>query len=78
MFGECCSLKKIDISNFNTEKINDISYMFFKCFSLEKIYFPKIEINKIIAKNMFSGCDNLKEIIIKNNECNISNDLWNL
>ena len=68
MFGECCSLKKIDISNFNIDKINDISYKLFKCFSLEKIYFPKIKINNIFIKNMFYGCDNLKEIIIKNNE----------
>ena len=68
-------IKKIDISNFNTEKLNDISYMFFKCFSLEKIYFSKIEINKIIMKNMFYGCNNLKEIIIKNNTNNINNNL---
>ena len=48
-------IKKIDISNFNTDKINDISYigyMLFKCFSLEKNYFPKIKKNNNLKKNM--------------------------
>ena len=58
MFSNCSSLNELNLSFFNTEKINDISYMFFNCFSLGKNYFLKIEINKIITKNMFFGCDN--------------------
>ena len=65
MFGECLSLKKIDISNFNIENALDISYMFFRCFSLEKIYVPKIETNNIFIKNIYRECKKIKEIIFK-------------
>ena len=58
-------IEKINITNLRTDKINDISYMYFKCSSLEKIYFPKMKINNVIIKNIFYGCDNLKEIIIQ-------------
>ena len=51
-------IKKLIFLILMPKKINDISYMFFNCFSLGKNYFLKIEINKIITKNMFFGCDN--------------------
>ena len=37
MFSECSSLKRIDLSNWDTESVKDISYMFSECFSLEEI-----------------------------------------
>ena len=68
MFGECSSLKMIDISNFSVKKLKDISYMFFNCFSLKKIYYPKIIINDIFIQNIFKGCKQLKNIICKFNK----------
>jgi len=35
MFNECSSLKKVDISSFNTENINRMELMFNGCKSLE-------------------------------------------
>jgi len=35
MFYFCSSLKELDISNFNTYNVYDMSYMFFKCSSLK-------------------------------------------
>ena len=37
MFYECNSLADIDLSNFNTENITNMSSMFEKCISLTKI-----------------------------------------
>ena len=31
MFSECSSLKELNISNFNTNKVQNMSYMFTKC-----------------------------------------------
>ena len=31
MFNECKSLKKLNLNNFNTNKVRDISYMFSGC-----------------------------------------------
>ena len=37
MFYECSSLKNIDLSNFNTQNITNMSYMFGECNSLKNI-----------------------------------------
>ena len=39
MFGGCSSLTNINLSNFNTQNVNDMSYMFFECNSLIKLNF---------------------------------------
>ena len=33
----CYSLENIDLSNFNTQNVEDMSYMFIRCASLESI-----------------------------------------
>ena len=37
MFYECSSLKELNISNFNTNKVNDMSYMFNEYSSLKEL-----------------------------------------
>ena len=37
MFHGCSSLKKLDLSNFNTEKLVDMSSMFNGCTNLEEL-----------------------------------------
>ncbi len=34
MFYECSSLTSLNLSNFNTNKVNNMSYMFYNCSSL--------------------------------------------
>ena len=36
MFCKCHSLTNINLSNFNTQNVTDMSYMFRKCSSLKK------------------------------------------
>ena len=45
MFSGCLSLKKIDLSSFIMNNINDISAMFWNCISLKEIKIPNIPIN---------------------------------
>ena len=37
MFSGCSSLKKLNISNFNTNNVKDKSYMFSRCISLKEL-----------------------------------------
>ena len=39
MFFGCSSLKEINLSNFNTDNVNDMSCMFYECSSLKKLIF---------------------------------------
>ena len=44
MFSECSSLEKLNISNFNTNNVANISYMFYKCISLKELDSSKFKI----------------------------------
>ena len=37
MFSKCSSLKKLDFSNINTNKVTNMEYMFSECSSLEEL-----------------------------------------
>ena len=72
MFGNCYSLKKVDVSSFNTSKVTDISYMFSRCYSLGELEsgeaswklnlsgFNTANVTKI--NNMFDSCYSLSEL----------------
>ena len=65
MFGKCYNLKSLDLTNFNTSKAENMSFMFDQCSNLEKIL---INPSTFITKNskdlgyMFNQCENLKNI----------------
>ena len=59
MFQGCSSLTNLDLSNWDTSKVNDMSRMFFGCKSLSEIKVSRDKwiINvEIKQDNMFSGC----------------------
>ena len=37
MFYECSSLKELNLSNFNTNNVTNMSHMFYGCSSLKEI-----------------------------------------
>ena len=37
MFSDCSSLTNINLSNFNTKNVSDMSFMFYGCSSLTNI-----------------------------------------
>ena len=66
MFYKCSSLIKLNISNFNTTNVKDMSCMFCKCNSLEDLDLSNFNFDKVIYfDNMFSGCLNDLKLKIK-------------
>ena len=68
MFYECYSLTSLNLSNFNTNNVTDMSYMFFNCSSLTSLNLLNFEINKKtnfekIFKSLNKSCE-----IISNNK----------
>ena len=63
MFFCCFKLKKIKgINNFNTSKVNNMSFMFSWCESLEYLDLSNFDTSNVgNMENMFSGCHKLKE-----------------
>ena len=68
MFSGCSSLKDINLSNFDTNNVIDMSGMFYGCSSLNKINISKFKIKKNTnVSSMLYDCSSLKKnnIIIK-------------
>ena len=65
IFCECNSLTNINLSNFNTQNVNDMSYMFFKCTSLTNINLFNLSNfnteNIANMSSMFYECNSLLE-----------------
>jgi len=60
MFSGCSSMKELDLNNFNTGKVVDMTEMFKNCTILEYIYCDndwKREGEVISSDNMFLGCN---------------------
>ena len=79
MFFGCSSLTNINLSNFNTNNITVMRYMFAKCSSLTNIDLFKFNTNKVIdMKGMFYGCGKLNRngIITKDKKVLERLNLW--
>jgi surface protein len=63
MFCDCENLTSLDLSNFNTDKVKQLFFMFYGCYKLKTIYVgdgwvlsdAAIE----ISENVFNGCNRL-------------------
>ena len=67
MFGDpkkgCASLKTLDLSSFNTEKVTNMSGMFQYCTGLESVKLKSFNTwNVNDMKFMFLGCSSLKSL----------------
>ena len=66
MFEGCSSLTNIDLSNFNTQNVTDVSFMFSRCSSLKNInlsYFNTQNVTNM--SNMFNECsENILHILV--------------
>ena len=62
MFSECSSLININLSNFNTNNVTNMSYMFSRCSSLTNINLSNFNTNNVTdMSDMFSGCKKLNK-----------------
>ena len=69
MFYGCSSLKELNLSNFNTEKVTDMRKMFYNCFSLAD-FISNFNFNNVnIIEGMLSGCSDEMKMKIRT-QCN--------
>ena len=70
MFSGCSSLKELNLNNFNTNNVTNLSWMFYGCSSLKELNLPKFNNLKLTnMSRMFSRCsDELKNKIISENK----------
>ncbi len=62
MFFGCSSLKKINLSNFNTKNVIYMNHMFYGCSSLEELDLRSFNTDKVVNMNdMFYKCLSLKK-----------------
>ena len=69
MFSGCSSLKELNLSNFNTNNVLDMSCMFEGCSSLKELNLCNFNTNNVaMIGSMFEGCsDELKKKIKEQN-----------
>ena len=61
MFYRCSNLTSLDVSNFNTELVTDMSVMFSGCSNLTSLDVSKFDTSSVTyGYDMFLSCDNLK------------------
>ena len=63
MFSGCTSLKKLNIYNFNTDKVINMNSMFAYCSSLNEFIISDFNMKKVIYSN---NANALKLLIAKN------------
>ena len=77
MFSGCKSLKEINLSNFNTNNVTNMSYMFWECSSLKEINLSNFNTDNVTnMSNMFNGCSNEIKIMVKSQVMNIRDEAF--
>ena len=67
MFQDCESLKYLNLSNFNTKNVTNMSWMFSGCSSLKELNLSNFNINNVTDMSwMFSRCSSIEELNISN------------
>ena len=67
MFCECTTLTSVDLSNFNTSKVTNMSHMFRKCSSLIFLNLSSFNTNNVLNMSyMFRECSSLTNLNLVN------------
>ena len=67
MFYDCDRIISIDLSFFDSKKVNNMRYMFNGCSNLRHIYFSNIDTRNVInMERMFCNCYKLKYLDLSN------------
>ena len=75
MFNDCISLKNLNLSNFNTQNVIDMSKMFNNCKSLTNLNLSNFNTQNVTNMNcMFYNCKSLTDLNLSNfNTQNVTN-----
>ena len=67
IFCKCSSLTNINLSNFNTQNVTNMCWMFYECSSLTNIDLSKLNTQNVMdMSSMFFGCSSLTNIDLSN------------
>ena len=67
MFKGCSALESLNLTNFNTENVTDMSWMFYGCSALESLNLTNFNTAKVTHMiHMFYGCSALKSLDLTN------------
>ena len=79
LFYNCKSLTSINLTNFDTSKIQEMQYIFFSCSSLKSINLSSFKTPELLnTKNMFQNCILLTSIDISNFDLKKITELSNM
>ena len=61
MFGNCSNLIELNLSNFNTNKVYSMEYIFFGCSSLKELNIDNFNFDKVIYfdNSIIRNCNSL-------------------
>ena len=71
MFSNCESLTSLNLNNFNTSKVSNMTGMFNNCNNLTNLDLSNFKTNLVTAMtNLFKDCSNLTSLDLRNWEFN--------
>ena len=77
MFNGCSSLKELNLNNFNTDNVTNMSHMFHECLSLKELNLNNFNTNNLTYMHgMFFGCSNDLIMKIKTQYKNIKKEAF--
>ena len=66
MFERCSSLTNLDLSSFDTSKVEDMYFMFGSCSSLNNLDISNFKTQLVEdMSHMFDGCKNVQSLNLK-------------
>ena len=78
MFERCSSLKKLNISNFNTSSVTNMGSMFERCSSLEELILSNFITNNVTnMRSMFFECSEEFQNKVRARYKNIKEEAFN-
>ena len=78
MFSGCLSLRELNLSNFNTNKVFYMNDMFCECSSLKELNLSNFNTNNVTYMGfMFNGCSDQFQNKIRAQYLNIKKEAFN-
>jgi len=79
MFSYCSLLTSLNLSNFNTNNVNNMENMFSDCCSLTSLNFSNFNTNNVKdMSSMFYNCSSLTSLNLFNFNTNNVNNMWGM
>ena len=63
MFGECETLKELDLSNWDTSNVTGMEFLFDGCIALRKLYLTNFNTKNADLGGIFNQCKSLTDLI---------------